>query len=230
MYCSHCGTQLGGAQFCPTCGQPALAASTSTLPRAPELSNYATPGSRKMTFDTQLQVPLAGWWRRVGATAIDGVILLIIGIVARTALSAISGLIVVTCISALYRVSLTCSASGQTFGNRAVSTRVRSQLTGERVSLGRGIIRWAVQHLPTTVVTAATASRLAQYFTWSRSHPHITSLQSIPLYIQHDLQFVLACWLPVFLFWLVNYLSPLWDRRNRTIHDIVAGTVVTMSR
>lgn len=231
MYCSRCGTQMNDAALCATCGQPAMTpATTAPLPHAPQLTSYATPGSQKMTFDTQLQVPLAGWWRRAGASAIDTVALFIVGLIVRAMVKGTAGIVIAAAVSLVYAAALISSKSGQTLGNRALGTRVRDQRGADGVSLARSVIRWMVQHLPATIATLASSARLSDYTNWVRLHPNHFNIQSIPPHIVSDIRFAMLCWLPVFIFLLVNYLSPLWDQRNRTVHDIVAGTVVTYSR
>jgi uncharacterized RDD family membrane protein YckC len=194
---------------------------------APQLSSLAAQGSRKMTLDPQLHVPLAGWWRRAGATVIDVIILIVISAVIRFVVNGISGILLSDLVSLLYIVALISSKSGQTLGNRALRSRVRDQMGAERVSVLRALLRWAVDNVPTTVATLVTWSRTQEFVNWSKNHPGISTSTHVPAYISNDIHFVSEILIPIGIFMVIDYLWPLWDRRNRTLHDIVAGTVVS---
>ncbi|HET9078690.1 MAG TPA: RDD family protein [Acidimicrobiales bacterium] len=136
---------------------------------------------------------LAGWWSRVGATIIDGII---IGIPAFLLFYAAgsgsvgaraSAEIVVVIAEALY-FTLMLSRQGRTVGNMAVGTRVIDARTGGPLSTGKALGRWAAQLL--------------------------FGLLSVALFIPT----------------LLDYLWPLWDRRNQTLHDKIAGTLVVYYR
>ncbi len=96
---------------------------------------------------TQSSYELAGWWVRVGAYLIDGLILvvgLLIVIVAAFAINKVLGAIVA--IIALFIYSLGYwtyfegSETGQTLGKRAVGIRVRSQ-DGGRAGYSKAFLR-----------------------------------------------------------------------------------------
>ena len=225
MYCANCGSELNDAKFCPTCGT--AAGTTTTLPIAPAL-NELTANGRKVVIDPVMQVPLAGWWRRVGATIIDIIVLVVISLIADRVTSGSASIIISSVLGLTYVVALTSSASGQTLGNRAVRTHVRDAKTGERVSLARAILRWAVYSVPGTAASIPALPKLNEFRTYMVNHPKVTNIANMPLYIQHDYKVAMYLLGPVALYALVNYLSPLWDRRNRTFHDLAAGTVVTL--
>jgi uncharacterized RDD family membrane protein YckC len=90
---------------------------------------------------------LAGWWYRVGATLIDGLVLLIpnaiIGVsasnfFARWGIGAV--------LQAVY-LTVLLGSSGKTVGNRAVSTITVDGQTGGPITYGRAFVRAAVQIL-----------------------------------------------------------------------------------
>lgn len=128
---------------------------------------------------------LTGWWRRVGATVVDG---LLIGIpvsivfgaigIAGYALSGIDDVALL-----LYQILLLGMPAGQTIGNRAVTSRVIDATTGGPIGPGR-----------------ATARQLVQLVL------NLTIIGGI-----------------LDVFW------PLWDRRNQTLHDKAANSLVVMA-
>lgn len=100
-------------------------------------------------FQDPRQTPfglLAGWWRRVGATLVDeliigipvGVILLILG-VGRAGDEGI-GLLV----NLVYVTLMIGSPAGQTLGTKALGTRIADAGTGYSIGPGRSFVRWLV--------------------------------------------------------------------------------------
>lgn len=135
---------------------------------------------------------LAGWWSRVGATLIDGLVLGVPAVILIFAsggtLSARALIEVVVVIGEALYFTLMLSRQGQTVGNRAVGTRVLDARTGGPLSTGKAFGRWAAQLL--------------------------FGLLSFAFFIPT----------------LLDYLWPLWDRQNQTLHDKMAGTVVIYTR
>ena len=88
---------------------------------------------------------LAGWWQRVGATVIDGLITAVISLIAlgggRGAYYAASFLIT------LVYTTVLLVARGQTVGMMAVGTRVVQAQTGARLTVGPAVARWFVEEL-----------------------------------------------------------------------------------
>lgn len=143
---------------------------------------------------------LVGWWTRVGATIIDGILVGIVTFVIaeifgiRTAYDTTTnnsaGMHVTSGFSLLellvfsvYLIVL-LSRGGQTLGNRAVHSRVVDAQTGQPPTLGKVLVRWIVQIVLTVL-------------------------------------FVLP--------YILSILWPLWDSRNQTLHDKAAGTLVVRS-
>lgn len=121
MFCATCGSSTDN-EVCRVCG---------------------TPVSSSSTIDAVSTV-LAGWWSRVGATIIDGLVMLVPALVLELLLGIFIGQIVAIGLQALYMIALLTQPDGQTLGNRAVQTRVRDSLTGRTISLRQGVIRWAI--------------------------------------------------------------------------------------
>lgn len=128
--------------------------------------------------------PLAGWWARVGATLIDGLILgavygIFYAITGRNGAYVVGGLV-----GAVYTTYLIGRPGGQTIGMMALGNKAVGAADGAPLGFGRGFVRWLVQAL---------------------------------------LDFT-------FIGGLLNVLWPLWDRRNQTIHDKAANSVVLRIR
>ena len=177
MYCPHCGSPSNdNAINCPVCGQ-ALSA-TSNLDKAPS---------------GQI---LAGWWRRVGATFADNLILIIPTLVLASIFEGIGGVytgaVAGLLLQGFYMVWQISSKSGQTVGNRVAASKVIDALTGSRVTLMQAVKRWGF---------VAVYSSLE--FTGTRGASIVVSL-----------------------FGLVDVLWPLYDARKQTLHDKFAGTLV----
>ena len=78
MFCTRCGIQVTeGNQFCQACGQ-AVGAAVSDVPSAhPAGSSFPSPVAAPASFYASVSAPLpyAGFWERVAAYLIDGLIL-----------------------------------------------------------------------------------------------------------------------------------------------------------
>jgi uncharacterized RDD family membrane protein YckC len=174
MNCSNCGTQVNGPQ-CAVCGVPA---------------------PLTLLDDSRPSSELAGWWRRVGATVIDNLILfiptlIVYAVVTDVAGSAV-GAVASIALQGVYMVRLLASPRGQTIGNRVAASRVRDALTGQALSSRQAIRRW----LPLAVYSVFELSGSSLVFT---------------------LAAVVAA---------VDYLYPLFNARKQTLHDKLAGTIV----
>lgn len=181
---------------------------TGSLPSYPS----APPGSDAPSWNAALApfgAPLAGWWQRVGALVLDGLILgvpfviieaivgsatdkkhlvLVNGVeVTRTTVSgaAVAVWIAWIVISALYFTVLNGTGHGQTVGNRAPGISVRDVSTGEPIGWGRGLLRYVVRSV---------------------------------------------LYLCLVIPGIVNDLFPLWDRRHQTIADKAARSVMVRLR
>lgn len=125
--------------------------------------------------------PLAGWWRRVGATFLDGIIIAIpVGFILGIAGANQAVIDLVAALAFFVYITVLLGGSGQTVGNRAVSTRTVDANQGTPIGSSRAAVRALVQ-----VVLQITV-----------------------------------------IGWILDFLWPLWDSRNQTLHDKAAGSVV----
>lgn len=89
---------------------------------------------------------LAGWWRRAGATVIDGIILGVVGGIVRAA-AGTGAQYGVSFVAGLLYASLLIANRTQTVGMSAVGTRCVDANTGAPISLGRAFGRTLVSQL-----------------------------------------------------------------------------------
>lgn len=122
---------------------------------------------------------LAGWWLRVGATIIDGLVLIIPNILLDFAFGRAGEYGLGQVLFAAYTIIM-LGRLGQTVGNMAVHTRAVDAVSGEIPGYGKAAIRWLVLLVLNITVIGG----------------------------------------------LLNIFWPLWDRRNQTLHDKAAGTLV----
>jgi uncharacterized RDD family membrane protein YckC len=102
-------------------------------------------------FQTRVSAPTvtnerAGFWRRFVASAIDGVLLNVVGSVigaaAGMSMGASVGVMVVIVVLSIAYVAVLEGTSGQTIGKAAMSIRVVDADTGEPIGISRGVGRW----------------------------------------------------------------------------------------
>jgi len=108
---------------------------------------YGTPGAGYEPPGVYGGTPggtLAGWWLRVGATIIDGLVLIIPNYILRIAGGSVGGPLLSLILDAAY-ITLMLSRRGQTVGNMAVRTRVVDSRTGGPISGGKALGRWAAE-------------------------------------------------------------------------------------
>ena len=179
MYCSNCGSEMNGSN-CPVCGR--------TL-----------PASARGQIDPTTGLMLAGWWRRVGATFGDDLILIIPTLAVASIFAQldgnIAGELVALALEGVYMVKLLSGARGQTIGNRVAATRVRDAGSGHAVTLLQAFKRWGFIAVYSAIELASSPASI---------------------YI-------------VAFIALVDNLYPLYDPRNQTLHDKFAGTIVVMA-
>jgi uncharacterized RDD family membrane protein YckC len=90
---------------------------------------------------------LAGWWYRVGATVIDGLVLLIPNIIIGVSASSLAARYAIGAVLQAVYITVLLGSSGKTVGNRAVGTITVDGQTGGPITYGRAFVRWAVQIL-----------------------------------------------------------------------------------
>jgi uncharacterized RDD family membrane protein YckC len=128
--------------------------------------------------------PATGWWQRVGATLVDGLVLIVPNFIVDIIGGRGFGTVLSFILSATY-VTLMLSRRGQTVGNMAVGTRVVDARTGGLVSPGKAFGRYVSELI-------------------------MTILLIVPV--------------------ILDFLWPLWDGQNQTLHDKIAGTFVIRSQ
>ena len=142
---------------------------------------------------------LAGWWRRVGATFADDLVLILPYLVLVSLFAALmgslGGVVVGTLAEGLYFVNLLGSERGQTIGNRVAATRVRDAVTGQAITKPKALVRWGVIAIYTAI--GVTGSEYGVVI--------------------------------VGVIGLADILYPLFNARKQTIHDRIAGTIVILA-
>jgi uncharacterized RDD family membrane protein YckC len=143
---------------------------------------------------------LAGWWRRVGATFADNIILFLPSLLLQSFFTATSGatigVLAYAAIQGVYLVKLIAARRGQTVGNRVALTRVRDATTGQGVTTVQALKRWAFVAVYQLFIAFAAGNYAAEFFLFAT---------------------------------LVDDLMPLFDSRKQTLHDKFAGTIVVMA-
>jgi uncharacterized RDD family membrane protein YckC len=155
------------------------------------------------------QYVLSGWWRRVGAALVDGLIVGIGGIALALAIMApfsigfladetvgvvavlVGLLVAVVCVSIialLYAPALMARTNGKTLGRMATGIRV-VRASGEPISFGFALLREVV-------------------------------VKTLLFGIVSSFTFGLAS--------LLDVLWPLWDEENRALHDFIVNTRVVL--
>lgn len=195
MFCPQCGTPANDAAFCPSCG-----ASISGTAAPVHANNVLNPNS---SVDSGSGLVLSGWWRRVGATIIDSLVILIPSKILVGA--GVPGYISqVLMFGYLYYF---WTSRGTTLGNLALGTRVVSE-DGGPVASNSAVIRGLFLTLPQFIIAivSGTDVNLAGTETVQSSFVGLVMIGGV--------------------FYLVNDLMPLWDGRKQAIHDKLAKTLV----
>lgn len=162
-------------------------------------SNCGTAVSGTGPIDQTTNLVLAGWWRRFGATFSDDLILLLPTLVIDSFFTATSG----------YTIGYFIGSALQGVYMVKLLAGTRGQTIGNRV--------------------AATRVRDAQ------SGGAITSTQAlkrwgiVAAYSALSLLGRSHGGLSFSLVFLIDCLWPLWDKRNQTLHDKFAGTIVVLA-
>jgi len=124
VQCANCESQTTGA-YCTVCG-------TSTSRDHPSVASGHV---------------LAGWWRRVGATVIDNLILLLpteIVVHLTGTRHYVLGDVAAIVLEGMYLYAMLSRPAAQTFGNRAMRTRVRSAVDAGPISPDQVLRRYGL--------------------------------------------------------------------------------------
>jgi len=204
MFCTRCGAQVQeGNRFCQVCGQEAGAAAVA----APVPAVSAPPPPVSMSGPVAAPLPYAGFWERVAAYLIDGLILGIpFGILAivliflfggfgmmmrqspvvqRTALALAAPIVLVIFLGMfffvllqwLYFAGMESSARQATFGKAVMSLRV-ANYEGQRISFAHATGRFFAK--------------------------------------------IISGMVPL----LIGYIMAAFTARKQALHDLIAGTLV----
>jgi uncharacterized RDD family membrane protein YckC len=159
-----------------------------------------TPVSTYGVADSATGQKLAGWWRRVGATFADNVILFLPSLLLQSFFTATSGATIgklaYAGLQGVYLVKLIATRRGQTIGNRVALTRVRDAASGQGVTMVQALKRWAF----------------------------VAAYQLVVLIVAG--QYALYVLLVVIA---IDDLTPLFNHRKQTLHDKFASTIVVMA-
>lgn len=218
-FCPICGSSLQGEPSCPTCG--------NTIP----VGGYETfqrQSGGKNKRDPVLGVALSGWWRRVGAVVVDGICLVPIPILIRLVVHVGSiTYFVGAVVSLVYLVGCWTLGNGQTLGNKAVRTAVRSATTGQKLNVLQALRRWLWYSLPTLVLQVIQYLGNARTLSWVSRHQffyfHPTTT---PKWVAMGTSHFLVLTLVIQGILAIDALWALGDSRKRTVHDILAKTIV----
>lgn len=179
MYCSNCGSEMNDGT-CTSCQR-------------------SLPPTARGKIDLRTGLMLAGWWRRVGSTFSDYLVLLLPTLIIYSLFAELDGLeigaLVALAAQGVYFVKMLSGARGQTIGNRVAASRVRDATSGHRITLSQSFKRWAfIGACGVLFLIPSVASELV-----------------------------------AFLVIIVDSLYPLWDPRNQTLHDKFANTIVAVA-
>jgi len=187
MFCPQCGTPGNDSAFCPSCG-----ASMSGTPAVNQSTSNVSG-----TVDPGTGLVLSGWWRRVGATVVDSLIVLIPTLI----LGAVGVPAFISDVILFGYLYYFWTNQGATLGNRATDTKVVSE-TGGAIDANTAVVRGLILCLPQLVSSAVSGNGVGMIGTGG----------GISLVIG--------------IFYFIDYLMPLWDGRRQSIHDKVAKTLV----
>jgi uncharacterized RDD family membrane protein YckC len=123
-FCPNCGAALiAGAEFCGSCGARVSGAAGPT-PSAAAAGEYA------------------GFWIRLVASIIDGIILNVIGLIFGLVLEGIGARILIGILVGIaYSIGFWVANNGQTPGKMAVGIRVQME-NGEPIDIGPALLRY----------------------------------------------------------------------------------------
>ncbi|MFZ1063605.1 MAG: RDD family protein [Acidimicrobiales bacterium] len=203
-YCSECGTLVqSDQQFCPQCGKAIGGAFAPPAPMPYFPMQEETPASTQ---------PLAGYWWRVLGYLIDSILLgVVIAFPLRSAnVNVYLAAVLNAAVTFAYGTLLLCFASGQTLGMKVARVHVANVDDGVTITRLQAIRRTALY---------CALSLLGNLYHYTR-YLHPTTQQKLAEG-RHALV-ALVLLVP----FIVNLLWPLWDKKNQTLTDKFARTVV----
>jgi uncharacterized RDD family membrane protein YckC len=227
MNCPTCGTEAqSGATFCTVCGATLTAPVAAMTPGQSSLTPY--PAAPSTEFPTVHDAaPYAPWFRRVLAQIIDGLFVIVPSFVVAIYVVAIKGKVHIAT-PANNSAKMTCHFTAHALsctGGTLIQANFRELLIG--VILIN--IIWAIY-----VIIAIAGPRGATIgmralkirIVTASDRASVSSGRSVLRYVVYFaiglLEYVAHI---LFLVSFLDWLWPLWDSRNQTLHDKAAGTV-----
>jgi uncharacterized RDD family membrane protein YckC len=201
--CANCGTpETAGQQFCSVCGQPTpgSVASLGPMPRLP-VNDAFLAGTQ-----------LAGYGWRVLSLIADVVLIgLIISLPLKSANlnSYVTSYIDVAVVFAYGTICL-ARFKGQTIGMRLVRTRCVDAVTHAQMSVAQIVRRSGLHSL---FILIAASYHYTLYLNPTAKEKILNNHNS-------EIAFLFAVPLIIDLLW------PIWDKRNQTLHDKFANTLL----
>jgi uncharacterized RDD family membrane protein YckC len=206
--CPTCGTEeVPGQQFCSSCGSP-----TSSV-----YANPAPPPSYPaQTTTTTGTYVLAGFWKRFLGYLIDYVVLIIIGLLILRPAHAdfAAAVIAATALTFFYNTLQIGLNHGQTLGMRVVSVKCVDQDGHSEINYARAVKRAVFYGALALIASLENVHHYARPTTIQLHHSEHQELIAVVLALPH----------------FVDLLWVAWDKRNQTLHDKFARTVVISTR
>ena len=206
--CPTCGTQeVPGQQFCPSCGSPTSNVYSNPAP----LPSY--PAQSGPSFGSY---QLAGFWKRFLGYLIDYIVLIVIEILILRPFHASFAVTVIATIvlSFLYNTLQIGLNHGQTLGMRVVAVKCVDLDGVTEINYPRAVKRAVFYEVLTLIGSLENVHRYTNPTTTQLHHQVHQELILLILILPH----------------LVDLLWVAWDKRNQTLHDKFAGTLVISTR
>jgi len=202
-YCSNCGSEeIPDQQFCSVCGKANSGSFAELAPMpyfAPDEPQFQGP-------------PLAGYWWRVLGYLIDGLILVVVITLPLSGLNTnvYAASVIDVAIVFVYGTFFLTRMKGQTIGMKVARIRCVEAVNYARVTFSQAARRTAIYCV---LYLFGTIYHYTKY-----ENP--TAQQKISN--DHHAAVALLFIVPL----LLDLLWPIWDKRNQTLHDKIANTVV----
>jgi len=174
----------------------------------------------------------AGFWPRTLAMIVDGIIVVVVGMVATFFAGFVSWVAAITMdlilygLFSLYWILLT-GIYGQTIGKWVAGIKV-IPLDGSRITISHGLLRYSVDLFTSLLITSSTVIALLavdpiQFNTsgfWEQQQLIVNNTPTWNSVVEN-----------ISTVWVLSELVVLmFNKKRRAIHDFIAGTVVVHSR
>ncbi|MEO9181024.1 MAG: RDD family protein [Acidimicrobiales bacterium] len=227
MNCPTCGTEAqAGATFCSVCGATLTATVGATTPGQSSLSPYPSMPTMDASRVHDAS-PYAPWIRRVLAQLIDGLFVIVPAFVVAMYVVAIKGHVhIATHVSNSAKTTCHFTAHALTCTG---GTLIRANFLELLIGIVMINIIWAIY-----VIVAIAGPRGATFGMRALKIRIVTATDRAPVSMSRSvLRYVVYFGIGLleyvahilFLVSFLDWLWPLWDSRNQTLHDKAAGTV-----